>query len=395
MSAAGEPMVAEELVDDLAGRVRRAMLTYRKRNPLTSFSEPAGVFFTVTHWQSRPYALPMVWLATKGCGHVPAHGGCTMCDFGQGQFGEDELLAGLEQVLDRFHEPPLLHLALPGSLLDDREVPGELRRRMLEMVAARGVVSVGAEARPEFITAAAVEAAVKVLREAEGSRCVELTIGTGVEAFDDAITRVCLNKGSTRAAVRNALDQLDSVDGRLGMDVRAEGHVLLKPPVLTEAEAIADALLAMEWCLDEGFERVILMLCSAKPHSPLGLLAGGSPAGGPGYRPASLWSAVEVLCRLPDSLRPKVRVHGFASNTDVGVRPTTCPSCEQVVTAALQHFNATGSDDGLRAVQHLGCACRDVWQAECEKRETAPWADRLTAFVDQLERTSISDEVNT
>jgi radical SAM enzyme (TIGR01210 family) len=393
MSVRGESVLTGAAVDDLAMRVGRSMRRFRGKQSLSVLSEPAGVFFTVTHWQGLPYALPMVWLATSGCRHVTAYGGCTMCDFGRGEFENFSLLAGLETVLARLGAPPLLHLALPGSFMDECEVVPALRRSILESVARHGVLSLGAEARPEFITGDAIENVVRVLRGTRGTRCVEFTLGTGVEAFDDSITRICLNKGSTRVAARRALDAIQAVDrSQHGFDVRAEGHVLLRPPVLTEAEAIEDALLAIEWCLTEGFERVILMLCSTRPRSPLALLAGESSSAGSGYRPASLWSAVEVLVRLPDTLRAKVRVHGFASNTDVGIRPTTCPACEQAVTAAIQHFNATGADDGLRAVQNLGCPCRDSWLAECAEPEPAPIAVRLTAFVGELERVSSSDE---
>jgi len=233
--------------------------------------------------------------------------------------------------------------------------------------------------------------AVRSIRDGGGSSLAELSIGTGVEAFDDAVARVCVNKGSTRAAAIVALENTRRANSQLeGVDVLAEAHVLLKPPALTEAEAIADATAAIEWCLAEGFERAILMLCSAKPQSPLGILAmtGGCSAPGADYQPASLWSALEVLSRLPGSMRSRVRVHGFASNTPIGLRPTTCPACEQVVIAAIQHFNCTGTDDGLAAVRRLGCECRDRWTAACDQEPRESLSVRMHEFVDALERAS-------
>lgn len=155
-----------------------------------------------------------------------------------------------------------------------------------------------------------------------------------------------------RAAALIALENIRRASAQLErVDVLAEAHVLLKPPVLTEAESIDDATAAIEWCLTEGFERAILMLVSAKPQSPLGLLAmtEGCSAPGADFRPASLWPALEVLSRLSRSMRSRVRVHGLASNTPIGLRPTTCPACEQVVIGAIQHFNFTGADEGQLA----------------------------------------------
>ncbi len=318
-----------------------------------------------------------------------------MCDFGCGDYKREELIDGLDQVLDRLAGAPLIHLAIPGSILDDDEVPADFRHQVLAAVAARGAVAIGVEARPEHMRVENLVSAARVAQEASGSRLVEFSVGTGVEAFDDAVTRVCVNKVSTRAAALRALAAIKSADSQLH-DVKlvAEAHVLLKPPVLTEVEAIEDAAAAIEWCLAEGFERVILMLCSAKPHSPLGMLARTGEPSMPGasYRPASLWSAIEVLSRLPDSMRPGVRVHGFASNTEVGLTPTTCPACEQVVIAAIQHFNATGVDDGLEAVRRLGCECRGQWRSACEQEPQDSLMARMTGFVDALERASEAEE---
>ena len=376
-------------VQDLADRVERAMKAFRSRQPLTTLATPAGAFFTMTHWQSRPYALPMIWLATPGCRHVAEHGGCTMCDFGCGDYKEEELIDGLNRVLDRFDCPPLLHLAIPGSFLDDEEVPAEFRHRVLAAVAARGPAAIGVEARPEHVGVESLLFAANAVLERSGSSCAELSVGIGVEAFDDSVTRVCVNKRSTRAAALHALAAVRSADAQIaGLDITSEAHVLLKPPVLTAAEAIDDASAVVEWCLAEGFERVILMLCSAKPHSPLGMLARTDAPSVPGanYRPASLWSALEVLSRLPESLQSRVRVHGFASNTALGLGPTTCPACEQVVAAAIQHFNATGATDGLDAVRRLGCGCREQWRSTCEQAPEASLMARMSGFVDALER---------
>lgn len=389
--------MSEPSVQDLAKRVECAMKAHRRRIPLTTLAAPAGVFFTMTRWRSRPYAQPMIWLATSGCRHVAEHGGCTMCDFGRGDYTQGELVAGLDGVLHRLGDAPLIHLAIPGSFLDEREIPAELRSRIVEAVAAHGTQAIGIEARPEHIRAESLVSVVRSAQKHGRSRIVELSVGTGVETFDDDVSRVCINKGSARALASRALDAVRCADAELeDVSVVAEAHVLLKPPALTESEAIADATAAIEWCLAEGFERAILMLCSAKPQTPLRAPEAtcGQPEAGVDYRPPSLWSAIEVLSRLPYSMRRNVRVHGLASNTPLGLRPTSCPACEQVVMAAIQHFNSTGTDDWLNAVRRLGCECRERWLATCEdKPQGSLWA-RMCDFVDALERVPETEETS-
>lgn len=378
----------EPSIEDLAHRVERAMKAHRRRLPLTTLEAPAGVFFTVTRWQSQPYAQPMVWLATSGCEHVAKHGGCTMCDFGHGDYTREELIAGLDSVLHGLGDAPLIHLAIPGSLLDQDEIPAEFSRQIIELVSARGTQAIGIEARPEHIRADALLAVMRSVRTDARPGVLELSVGTGVETFNDDVARVCLNKGSTRAMASQALGAVRRANAELeGTSVVAEAHILLKPPVLTQKEAIADATAAIEWSLNEGFERAILMLCSAKPQTPLSALTPTTNLAGPvvDYRPASLWSAIEVLSQLPGSMRQSVRVHGLASNTPLGLRPTSCPACEQVVVAAIQHFNATGRDNWLGEVRRLGCECRERWKADCEKEPEESLRVRMTSFVDALE----------
>ena len=131
-----------------------------------------------------------------------------------------------------------------------------------------------------------------------------------------------------------------------------------------------------------------MMLCSAKPQTPLYAREAicAQPGASVGYRPPSLWSAVEVLARLPHSMRRDVRIHGLASNTRLGLRPTSCPACEQVVVAAIQHFNGTGAFDWIEAVQRLGCECRERWRARCEERPQGSLRARMGEFVDALEQ---------
>jgi radical SAM enzyme (TIGR01210 family) len=312
-----------------------------------------------------------------------------MCDFGRGDYTQEELIIGLDRVLTRLGRAPLVHLAIPGSFLDEHEVPPDLRGRVLKALSARGVVALGIEARPEHIRTESLMSVVRRMKEAGRPGLLELSVGTGVETFDDAVASICINKDSSRAAASRSLDAVRCADSELeDVSVVAEAHVLLKPPVLTEAEAIDDATAAIEWCLNEGFERAILMVCSAKPRTPLRAAeaAAGRRGEGADYRPPSLWSALEVLARLSDSMRSRVRIHGFASNTQLGLRPTSCPACEQVVTAAIQHFNSTGSDDWITAVRRLGCECREGWTMTCaEAPGESLWA-RMGHFVDALER---------
>jgi len=133
------------------------------------------------------------------------------------------------------------------------------------------------------------------------------------------------------------------------------------------------------------------MPCSAKPGSALGELARPSDSRAYMYQSPSLWSAVEVISRIPEDRLPAVRVHGFASNTSVGTGPTTCESCHEAVVALLQLFNATGGRQAIDAANRISCDCRRDWQAEMQAKPQTSLDERMAAFVDALESVAVEE----
>ena len=370
----------------LAARVEQSMHAFRRTSPLTPLDTPAGVFYTITRWDGGPYAQPMAWLATSGCSHVARHGGCTMCDFGYGQFTWDEILSGLADVLAGLRGAPLLHLFPSGSYLDEAEMPREIAKTAFKMAVDSGAREIGIESRCEFVTA---DALMELLRDFSGSggRSLEtVSIGIGVECFDETVGTVCVNKHSNREGASRTPETLASVrDALAPLKVVSEAHVLLKPPGFSEREAVEDAVKATLWCFESGFDRVILMPCSVKPGSILYELTMGSVSLEYSYQPPSLWSVAEFFTRIPEGLLPRLRVHGFASNTPLGIGPTTCPACHEAVVALLQFFNATGKRAALDAVDRISCPCRHAWREQMQTEVPESLDARVEAFVVALE----------
>jgi radical SAM enzyme (TIGR01210 family) len=379
-----------DLAVELVGRMSAVMRTLRDRTPPSVLRAPAGAFFVPTRWDSAPYMQPMVWFATSGCTAYAATGGCTMCDFGRGEScTSDEVLRRLGDVIDRMSDVPLLHLATPRSFFDDAETAPSLRSAVLKLLASRSRVrALGIESRPGFVTA---EGLVQIVEEIEAARPVgqpisELAVGLGMEAFDPLIARIAVNKGFDRHAVVPVVEATHAAKDMHPLSAFVvETHVLLKPPLISEREAVEDAVKAIEWSLDNGVTHVILMAAATKPWTLSGWLArNGEAAGLEPYRPPSLWSAIEVIRSLPEHMHEHVRIYGLASSTEMERLAGGCPECDSVLTASIYEFNVTGRFAAFEPMLAMPCACRDAWATSmrCEPGLLLP---RLASAIDAIE----------
>ncbi|MCX6779169.1 MAG: hypothetical protein NTU97_02980, partial [Candidatus Magasanikbacteria bacterium] len=116
---------------------------------------------------------PLAALCTIGCRHA-LRGGCTMCDYGfaterpsvEKQLREaDEALTQIEQSNFGYDDYGFFNINAVGSFFDDNEMYPEVRRHILERIAANKskhlLVEMATETRLEFIT----EEKLKEMRE--------------------------------------------------------------------------------------------------------------------------------------------------------------------------------------------------------------------------------------
>jgi radical SAM enzyme (TIGR01210 family) len=380
---------AEEL--DLASRMRWVMRYLRAATPPTVLPAPAGVRFAPTRWAGRAYMQPMLWFATLGCPEYGRTGGCTMCDFGVGAvLPQAEVFAAVRFWAERLQDRPRLHLDTPRSFFDDAEMKPFARAELLRILGTLTECrALGLESRPEHVTSEGLVEVASILKSSrpEGGGLEELSVGVGLEVYSPVLSHVVVNKGFDRTAVTRVIEAASAAERALaGTKVGVETHVLLKPPLVSEREAVEDAVKAIEWSLTSGASRVILMVAAAKEWTLSGWLhRNGAEVGLEPYEPPSLWSAVEVLRRVPESLLENIRVYGFIGNFDNDRLATGCPRCSFVLAGALYEFNVTGRLEALAPVLDLPCECRDIWQRLMEA-DPGPLLPRLQTALDLIKR---------
>jgi radical SAM enzyme (TIGR01210 family) len=290
-------------------------------------------------------------LNTGGCRWARA-GGCTMCGYVAesvegGTVAHDALVDQLDACLahEREHAPepaPIVKIYTSGSFLDEREIPPESRDAVAETFADRERIVV--ESLPDFV---------------ERDRLVDFTdrglavdVAVGLETATDRVRRDCVNKYFEFSEFVAASEEAS----RVGAGIKA--YLLLKPPFLTEREAVADMVASVRRCAEHA-HTVSMNPCNVQRHTMVEDLyhAGG-------YRPPWLWSVVEVLEETADADAIVVS-DPVGHGSDRG--PHNCGECDDRVQTAITDFDKRQDPS---VFEQVSCDCEATWDAVMDRERS-------------------------
>jgi len=280
-------------------------------------------------------------LRTRGCYWADSKG-CSMCGYARDTLGRSatgaELASQLARALARYRGEPYVKIYTSGSFLDDREVDPASREAIVRGFSGRARRLLF-ETLPEFATAEAL----KPLRTAFDG---QLEVALGLESTDPVVLARFVHKNAPPSAY---LDAADRVRAR---GARAKAYLLLKPPYLTESEAIDDVVRSV----GEAAGRFDAL--SINPvHIQGGTVVEWQYRRGR-YRPPWLWSVVEAL-RLGAERRASARLVSFPTAGGLPRGPHNCGRCDTQVLAAIEEASLSQRFEPLA---QLDCACRASWR---------------------------------
>jgi len=293
---------------------------------------------------------------TAGC----AWNRCTMCGYRHERLpsmDERALIHHLESQLEwvrtaHRHTPfDLVKIYTSGSFFDPREVPPPFRRSVAECFRGKAVI---AETRPEFIVEDALREFQTVVDD--GSQEMPLTVAMGLETTSDNIRSRCIDKGFTVG------DFLSAAQTARTAGAGVKTYLLLKPPYLTEGEAVDDMIRSIQDA--EPYSDMISMNpCTVQRHTVVEKLWRQQA-----YRPPYLWSVLEILAQTP--------VHVSCDPVGGGkIRgPHNCGACDGEIVRAINTYTLTGDRELLEAVRDIPCVCREEWEyvRHCELPSAMP-----------------------
>lgn len=298
------------------------------------------IYFEETSMSGRPYMVPLVILRTRPCRWFSA-GGCVMCNYellaiDEGVSDDDVLeqaRAAIAQLGDLSNYPYLL-LTSQGSFLDDEEVPSALRTEILQMFWRAGLRAVSTESEARYCLDRQRLSAIK---DAFPGR---FSVGIGLEAADDYIRNVVINKGLPEHMFVAAAESL----GYSGIGFYT--YVSLGKPFLSHEEDLRDAVNAIEMTFKHGGFMAVVEMINIQPHTLTHRLWEAGE-----YKPCNLRLGIDVLRALDPELRAAVSIKGFdADISPIPVAlPSSCSACDAGVRKALNEWNLNRDFDALVA----------------------------------------------
>jgi len=314
--------------------------------------EPTRVWLDEDNTPDGVYQSLTIILNTGGCRWARA-GGCTMCGYVAesvegGSVSHEDLMAQIDACLDHEaenadDESGLIKIYTSGSFLDEREVPAETRQAIAETFADRERIVV--ESLPDFVQADRVGDFVDV--------GLTTDVAIGLETANDRVRHDCVNKYFDFTDFEAACEAAKDV----GAGVKA--YLLMKPPFLSESEAVQDMKDSVRACAAvDGCHTISMNPTNVQRYTMVDKLHYRG-----GYRPPWLWSVAEVLEATAD-VDAIVVSDPVGHGSDRG--PHNCGECDDKVQLAIKDFDLR-QDPGVFA--EVSCGCEATWDAVCE-RET-------------------------
>jgi len=307
----------------------------KKKNPRRNKSEYIALWKEEDLVDGKVTESLAVVIQTGGCAWSKK-GNCSMCGYfidssaSEGSNDPSLILDQFTSVMERHKDERFLKIYTSGSFLDPNEVPREVQKSIMKS-AGEKFDRVLVESRPEFIKRAPLE---------ELGSHVDLEVAIGLESAHNDVLSHSINKGFSFENYLKAGTVLNS------LDIPLRTYLILKPPFMTEGEAIRDARDSIRKT------EVLSATISINPMNIQNftfveyLFRRGE------YQPPYLWSLLEVL-KTPADARLMSAPSGGGSFRGVH----NCGECDKAILQKIKEFSLS---QDIRLLDHQ-CACREEW----------------------------------
>jgi len=306
-------------------------------------------------------------LNTGGCRWARA-GGCTMCGYVAesvegGSVAHDALMDQIDVCLEHEAEhigasetprvdgdavdadgsADLIKIYTSGSFLDEREVGAETRAAIADTFADRERIVV--ESLPDFVDRDKLADFTDV--------GLSTDVAVGLETATDRVRHDCVNKYFDFADFEAACAEVREADRAAdGVGAGVKAYLLLKPPFLSESEAIDDMIDSVRRCASvDGCHTVSMNPTNVQRYTMVDELFFQG-----GYRPPWLWSVTEVLDATAD-VDAIVVSDPVGHGSDRG--PHNCGDCDDRVQTAIKDFDRRQDPS---VFDQVSCECEATWE---------------------------------
>ena len=290
-------------------------------------------------------------LNTAGCSWAK-RSGCTMCGYINDtceEVLEKDFLQQIERIKQRYEGQPYVKLFTSGSFTNPEEIPVSIGMDILSHFSEE-CRKICIESRVEYITEDWMNRLSKLPCEVE--------IALGLESANDRILSELINKNITFEDYMTAAQKI------LSAGLKVKTYLLLKPPFLTEREAVED-------CVDSIGK--IIPLTNTISINPVNVqkftLVDHLHYRGH-YRPPWYYSLAEVFTRcLPLAREKGVRLMSTPSGAGTPRGIHNCKNCDWKYAEAFKAISLLMA--GLEVFERIECQCRTAWLCDMATQDAA------------------------
>ncbi|WOF15975.1 TIGR01210 family radical SAM protein [Methanoplanus sp. FWC-SCC4] len=280
---------------------------------------------------------------------------CTMCGYKNERYHKmpedelaDKIIGQLNWILSEYpaDKYQMVKIFTSGSFFDGNEVP--LKARLAVAKAFRGKVII-AESRTEYVKESDLLEFREIIDDNTWDR--PLYVAMGLETTNDFIREKCIDKGHTFD------DFLTAVKEAKKADTGIKTYLMMKPPYLTEKEAMEDMLKSIRECAPYS-DMISMNLCTIQNRTSVESLWKKRA-----YRPPYLWSALKVLIEA----EPHVMCDPVGGGKKRG--PHNCGECDKDIVDAIREYSLSADKEILKIYYEKGCSCMEEWEYILKEEE--------------------------
>ncbi len=248
------------------------------------------------------------------------------------EFIVKEFLRALEFF--KKNEIEYLKIYTSGSFLDEEEIDTDTREFMLKKLNELNLRRLCIETRVEFIKPLKLE------------YDYELEYAIGLESSNDFVRNVLINKDL------NLQDFEEAIKLCKKNKIKTKIYLLLKPPFLTERDAIEDCIKSAMYCSQLGVDKISINPMNIQKFTLVEYLWKNNE-----YSLPWLWSLVHVLKEIKLKVRVPVVSYPVAAGTSRGIH--NCKRCSKKVLSSILNFSLT---QNVNYLEEIDCHCKNLWR---------------------------------
>lgn len=284
---------------------------------------------------------------------------------------DDDYINQIKYVAETvdLNDYPIVALYNDGNFLDDREMSFDAQRQISSILG--GFPDIRRVVIESRINDSSIETAKKIKKYLSGK---ELEILFGFESANPEIMNLCINKGFTAQNYDHYLAKMN------GSGVSFKPLLLLKPPFLTEQEAISDVVKTIGYLHTRGINSMDLEVTTVEKNTVVHELWKKGL-----YVPPMLWSVLEVVRQYKERCGNAVNMYISPSQYSVESLDVArnCGRCDREILERIERHNF---DFNTEVFADLDCTCKHTeWERRIAEQDERSIPERVIGQLDLLE----------